>query len=188
MMMSRRDRRFIPRCVAAIWSRASTARLFASLLATERNLSANEEAGAQPAVTAQRLDGVRFEFPVASSAWLTRDRSAKKMTARAPSSRLRIVAGLIAMILLASVIVLSLVDGSVSAGKYTKAVFSREEQPFAYWITLSLFIGIFAIGSACVFRSLLSSSRDQKKEPNQPLQRNASTGSVSNFESPARRG
>jgi hypothetical protein len=27
-----------------------------------------------------------------------------------------------------------------------------------------------------------------KKEPNQPLQRNASTGSVSNFESPARRG
>jgi len=26
------------------------------------------------------------------------------------------------------------------------------------------------------------------KEPNQPLQRNASTGSVSNFESPARRG
>ncbi len=29
---------------------------------------------------------------------------------------------------------------------------------------------------------------DQKKEPNQPLQRNASTGSVLNFESPARRG
>lgn len=27
-----------------------------------------------------------------------------------------------------------------------------------------------------------------KKEPNQPLQRNASTGPVSNFESPARRG
>ena len=28
----------------------------------------------------------------------------------------------------------------------------------------------------------------QKKEPNQPLQRNASTGPVSHFESPARRG
>jgi hypothetical protein len=28
----------------------------------------------------------------------------------------------------------------------------------------------------------------EKKEPNQPIQRNASTGSVSNFESPARRG
>ena len=28
----------------------------------------------------------------------------------------------------------------------------------------------------------------QTKKPNQPLQRNASTGSVSNFESPARRG
>jgi hypothetical protein len=28
----------------------------------------------------------------------------------------------------------------------------------------------------------------KKKEPNQPLQRNASTGSVSNFKSPARRG
>ncbi len=28
----------------------------------------------------------------------------------------------------------------------------------------------------------------EKKEPNQPLQRNASTGSVSSFESPARRG
>ena len=28
----------------------------------------------------------------------------------------------------------------------------------------------------------------KKKKPNQPLQRNASTGSVSNFESPARRG
>jgi hypothetical protein len=27
-----------------------------------------------------------------------------------------------------------------------------------------------------------------KKEPNQPLQRNASTGTVFNFESPARRG
>jgi hypothetical protein len=27
-----------------------------------------------------------------------------------------------------------------------------------------------------------------KEEPNQPLQRNALTGSVSNFESPARRG
>ena len=37
----------------------------------------NEER-AQPAVTAQRLDGVRFEFRVASSAWLTRDRSAHK--------------------------------------------------------------------------------------------------------------
>jgi hypothetical protein len=33
--------------------------------------------------------------------------------------------------------------------------------------------------SACLAR---------KKEPNQPLQRNASTGPVSNFESPARRG
>jgi hypothetical protein len=29
---------------------------------------------------------------------------------------------------------------------------------------------------------------DLKKKPNQPLQRNASTGSVLNFESPARRG
>jgi hypothetical protein len=30
--------------------------------------------------------------------------------------------------------------------------------------------------------------REKQKEPNQPLQHNASTGSVSNFESPARRG
>ena len=30
--------------------------------------------------------------------------------------------------------------------------------------------------------------REKKEEPNQPLQHNASTGSVSNFESPARRG
>jgi hypothetical protein len=36
-----------------------------------------DEEGAEPAVTAQRLDGVRFEFRVASSAWLTRDRSAE---------------------------------------------------------------------------------------------------------------
>ncbi len=35
------------------------------------------EKRAEPAVTAQRLDGVRFEFEVASSAWLTSDRSAK---------------------------------------------------------------------------------------------------------------
>jgi hypothetical protein len=33
---------------------------------------------AEPAATAQRLDGLRFEFQVASSAWLTRDRWAKK--------------------------------------------------------------------------------------------------------------
>jgi hypothetical protein len=31
-------------------------------------------------------------------------------------------------------------------------------------------------------------AEDQKKEPNQPLQHNASTGSVSNLKSPARRG
>jgi hypothetical protein len=30
--------------------------------------------------------------------------------------------------------------------------------------------------------------KSKAKKPNQPLQRNASTGSVSNFESPARRG
>jgi hypothetical protein len=36
-----------------------------------------DEERAEPAVTAQRLDGVRFEFEVASSAWLTSDRSAK---------------------------------------------------------------------------------------------------------------
>jgi hypothetical protein len=33
---------------------------------------------AEPAATAQRLDGVRFEFRVASSAWLTSERSPKK--------------------------------------------------------------------------------------------------------------
>jgi hypothetical protein len=38
------------------------------------------ERRAEPAATAQRLDGVRFEFEVASSAWLTRDRSAKPMS------------------------------------------------------------------------------------------------------------
>jgi hypothetical protein len=36
-----------------------------------------DDNGAQPAATAQRLDKVRFEFGVASSAWLTSDRSAK---------------------------------------------------------------------------------------------------------------
>ncbi|MGC4072352.1 MAG: hypothetical protein QM760_07525 [Nibricoccus sp.] len=41
---------------------------------------------AQPAATAQRLDGVRFEFPVASSAWLTSDRWTKPMPiSRIPS-------------------------------------------------------------------------------------------------------
>ena len=35
---------------------------------------------------------------------------------------------------------------------------------------------------------LIESMVQKAKEPNQPLQRNASTGSVSNFQSPARRG
>ena len=38
------------------------------------------------------------------------------------------------------------------------------------------------------FQSEVQSLITKKKEPNQPLQRNASTGPVSNFESPARRG
>ncbi|MGC4073107.1 MAG: hypothetical protein QM760_11410 [Nibricoccus sp.] len=37
---------------------------------------AKHEERAEPAATAQRLDGARFEFRVARSAWLTRDRSA----------------------------------------------------------------------------------------------------------------
>jgi NAD/NADP transhydrogenase beta subunit len=48
-------------------------------------------------------------------------------------------------------------------------------------------------GAVCFVGSIMAfvAHRKQikaKKEPNQPLQRNASTGSVSNFESPARRG
>jgi hypothetical protein len=52
-----------------------------SLGRSSKSYLKNEEA--EPAVTAQRLDGVRFEFRVASSAWLTRDRSAKTMNLRA---------------------------------------------------------------------------------------------------------
>jgi tetratricopeptide (TPR) repeat protein len=44
---------------------------------THAAVKRDHEERAEPAVTAQRLDGVRFDFRVASSAWLTRDRSAK---------------------------------------------------------------------------------------------------------------
>lgn len=50
------------------------------------------------------------------------------------------------------------------------------------WIFASIFVAItmgIGGGAAALVR---------RKEPNQPLQRDASTGSVSNFESPARRG
>ena len=56
----------------AIGSARSVSQIFASAFSL---LSPHEER-AEPAVTAQRLDGVRFEFRVASSAWLTRERSA----------------------------------------------------------------------------------------------------------------
>ena len=44
--------------------------------------------------------------------------------------------------------------------------------------TILIFVAVF----------WLTQDSQKKKEPNQPVQRNASTGSVSNFESPARRG
>ena len=49
---------------------------------------------------------------------------------------------------------------------------------------LGLRIGIGFLFVSAVFLTFCL----KKKEPNQPLQRNASTGSVSNFKSPTRRG
>jgi len=48
--------------------------------------------------------------------------------------------------------------------------------------------GSFTIGGIVMLISACSYYASVKKRPNQPLQRNASTGPVSNFESPARRG
>ena len=45
-----------------------------------------------------------------------------------------------------------------------------------------------AITGAAIGMSVGFTIARRKKKPNQPVQRNASTGSVSNFESPARRG
>jgi hypothetical protein len=63
------------------------------------------ENGAEPAATAQRLDGVRFEFEVASSAWLTRDRWAKKMNAvakkQSPWLSLALAAGIVCLVFIA---------------------------------------------------------------------------------------
>ena len=63
------------------------------------------------------------------------------------------------------------------ASRAREQVYGREFS----WLALG---SVIAVGLAIY--SLIAGAK--KKEPNQPLQRNASTGPVSNFESPARRG
>ncbi|MGC4072038.1 MAG: hypothetical protein QM760_05890 [Nibricoccus sp.] len=65
----------------------------------------------------------------------------------------------------------------VIAVQAREQVYGREFSWFALGAIISLGFAIYSVIAA-----------SKKKEPNQPLQRNASTGSVSNFESPARRG
>ena len=70
---------YFPRCWYSVGWAYSRCRLVASLscflVSCACGWSGVHQAHerAEPAGTAQRLDGVRFEFEVASSAWLTRD-------------------------------------------------------------------------------------------------------------------
>jgi len=59
---------------------------------------------------------------------------------------------------------------------------------FRDWTFLAAILGITFFVFSPTWFTLLRQHSAEEKEPNQPLQRNASTGSVSNFESPARRG
>ncbi len=55
-------------------------------------------------------------------------------------------------------------------------------------IHTSIRLDLFCISMLVAAGALSIYRKEKKKEPNQPSQRNASTGSVANFESPARRG
>jgi hypothetical protein len=206
----------------------------------------SHEERAEPAVTAQRLDGVRFEFRVASSARLTSDRSAEEAHVN-----IGITGGSTLIVLgsreevcgffnrvwaisesldqdarficdrlyrrylrpseLASASRFLAVIGSRVApearefhtrfeASFDKCAESaslnfeafRETEGYSYE-AVRLVLADSPWFSVEKKRSIqdydqLTGDPFWKKEPNQPLQRNASTGSVLNFESPVRRG
>jgi hypothetical protein len=76
----------------------------------------------------------------------------------------------------------------LSHGKW---VSSTEAAPAALKFSILAALVFAGIGTALAFRQYRGKRNaryEKEEEPNQPLQRNASTGSASNFESPARRG
>jgi hypothetical protein len=158
---------------------------------------------AEPAVTAQRLDRVRFEFQVASSAWLTRDRSAKVMIMLATlifaevADKMNSWPAVVAWVVLisaASVITIrrrswlavipcllaifwALVGYGILSDRFIRPAVIAE-----------LGLSYILIEFLPLIVSVAFGVIEMKKRPNQSLQRNASTRSVSNFESPTRRG
>ena len=77
----------------------------------------------------------------------------------------------------------------VQIGRYGggSGVTTLSKESGRYFSIGSAMLGILVFGGTVWLSSKAKKDR-AKKEPNQPLQRNASPGSVSNFESPARRG